>query len=102
MIRRPPRSTLFPYTTLFRSRLGAQQGREAPRRRGPVELVRVRRPQRHARPPTGGVMGGRADGRTDGRQDPALIPITEKGDRAGRLPHPDAPALSAAADPPPI
>src|SRR2546428_3085420 len=23
MIRRPPRSTLFPYTTLFRSRLGA-------------------------------------------------------------------------------
>src|SRR2546429_4462652 len=25
MIRRPPRSTLFPYTTLFRSRIGAQQ-----------------------------------------------------------------------------
>src|SRR5690242_21635062 len=24
MIRRPPRSTLFPYTTLFRSRLGAE------------------------------------------------------------------------------
>src|SRR5260221_12630941 len=24
MIRRPPRSTLFPYTTLFRSRFGAQ------------------------------------------------------------------------------
>src|SRR5262245_63619933 len=29
MIRRPPRSTLFPYTTLFRSR-------ELPRRRGAV------------------------------------------------------------------
>src|SRR5260370_9954360 len=29
MIRRPPRSTLFPYTTLFRSR------RAAPRRRAP-------------------------------------------------------------------
>src|SRR5256885_12182188 len=28
MIRRPPRSTLFPYTTLFRSRLGT---RRAPR-----------------------------------------------------------------------
>src|SRR3712207_8870672 len=29
MIRRPPRSTLFPYTTLFRSRLGAgRQGIE--------------------------------------------------------------------------
>src|SRR2546430_9073423 len=26
MIRRPPRSTLFPYTTLFRSRLGPQNG----------------------------------------------------------------------------
>src|SRR2546427_3504804 len=27
MIRRPPRSTLFPYTTLFRSRRGAQGSR---------------------------------------------------------------------------
>src|SRR5258708_12098448 len=26
MIRRPPRSTLFPYTTLFRSLFGGQQG----------------------------------------------------------------------------
>src|SRR5690349_25123442 len=26
MIRRPPRSTLFPYTTLFRSRVGARLG----------------------------------------------------------------------------
>src|SRR5690349_22325923 len=32
MIRRPPRSTLFPYTTLFRSRLA---GRD-PRRRSPA------------------------------------------------------------------
>src|SRR6266498_6062858 len=30
MIRRPPRSTLFPYTTLFRSRRGAQNGARAP------------------------------------------------------------------------
>src|SRR2546426_6448640 len=28
MIRRPPRSTLFPYTTLFRSRALAPRGRE--------------------------------------------------------------------------
>src|SRR2546430_6621799 len=37
MIRRPPRSTLFPYTTLFRSGGGRQQGStsgaEAPRAR---------------------------------------------------------------------
>src|SRR5258705_7284420 len=30
MIRRPPRSTLFPYTTLFRSRLGAFDFMEKP------------------------------------------------------------------------
>src|SRR3712207_7204744 len=30
MIRRPPRSTLFPYTTLFRSGLGQQGVPEAP------------------------------------------------------------------------
>src|SRR6266496_6234561 len=38
MIRRPPRSTLFPYTTLFRSRrLGPFRGR---RRQDPVRLRR--------------------------------------------------------------
>src|SRR2546426_4402739 len=31
MIRRPPRSTLFPYTTLFRSRGGEQRGSRPPR-----------------------------------------------------------------------
>src|SRR2546430_6643175 len=30
MIRRPPRSTLFPYTTLFRSRFDGRQGRSHP------------------------------------------------------------------------
>src|SRR2546427_7466005 len=29
MIRRPPRSTLFPYTTLFRSRRGGARGRRS-------------------------------------------------------------------------
>src|SRR2546427_8969899 len=37
MIRRPPRSTLFPYTTLFRSRV-AQRGAIAPQ---PSRRVRV-------------------------------------------------------------
>src|SRR3712207_8285272 len=36
MIRRPPRSTLFPYTTLFRSR-GARLGAGEPDRRGAAE-----------------------------------------------------------------
>src|SRR2546429_6228856 len=30
MIRRPPRSTLFPYTTLFRSRIVATRSRKPP------------------------------------------------------------------------
>src|SRR3712207_7977344 len=50
MIRRPPRSTLFPYTTLFRSR-------EGPAHR------RVRRQRRHGAACLGqlrqGVLGGR-------------------------------------------
>src|SRR3712207_7555079 len=36
MIRRPPRSTLFPYTTLFRSRSGGAHFAPAPARRGAV------------------------------------------------------------------
>src|SRR3712207_8351479 len=44
MIRRPPRSTLFPYTTLFRS------GREARRRgRGHLLLLDLRRSHRERR-----------------------------------------------------
>src|SRR5256885_11509763 len=34
MIRRPPRSTLFPYTTLFRSRRARQVGAQRPARSG--------------------------------------------------------------------
>src|SRR3712207_7266722 len=45
MIRRPPRSTLFPYTTLFRSRRRRVGGRDEPAdplRRGPDEPRLVR------------------------------------------------------------
>src|SRR3712207_8625185 len=53
MIRRPPRSTLFPYTTLFRSH---QEGDR-----------RERRPQRHA-----GLGRARAERRLEGVPDPAV------------------------------
>src|SRR5258708_21625050 len=55
MIRRPPRSTLFPYTTLFRSlagRLAARRGNEAPRAAASAflghrgKLPALRRPDR--------------------------------------------------------
>src|SRR5688500_20090146 len=47
MTRRPPRSTLFPYTTLFRSRAGVhwdQRGQGPPSRRdkAPQEDLRLR------------------------------------------------------------
>src|SRR2546422_6149821 len=49
MIRRPPRSTLFPYTTLFRSRLDGSWESQEPTRVGSLAL-----------PATGGTrtMGG--------------------------------------------
>src|SRR2546422_2885148 len=43
MIRRPPRSTLFPYTTLFRSRVHRHSAGRRERRRG-----RAGAPRRHA------------------------------------------------------
>src|SRR3712207_8910702 len=47
MIRRPPRSTLFPYTTLFRSSFAGRQCRTAPcggrRRRAPWNVAEVAR-----------------------------------------------------------
>src|SRR5256885_3849875 len=43
MIRRPPRSTLFPYTTLFRSRRPLRAPAAAPRRRAHAGTARARR-----------------------------------------------------------
>src|SRR5690348_17817299 len=39
MIRRPPRSTLFPYTTLFRSPVGSAEYQRRPRHAGDHERV---------------------------------------------------------------
>src|SRR3712207_7023235 len=66
MIRRPPRSTLFPYTTLFRSR----RSRGDPRLRGPVPRGRA------------GGRGGRP-----AHADGGVRPVSSeepRGDRAGR------------------
>src|SRR3712207_8971720 len=60
MIRRPPRSTLFPYTTLFRSRKEAYDDHLEPLPRAPTlrvgrdaPLLRARRPERGADPTPG-------------------------------------------------
>src|SRR5260370_25007276 len=55
MIRRPPRSTLFPYTTLFRSRKTTWLA-EAPSRQG-APLFRNPRPDARHRSPDAGGQG---------------------------------------------
>src|SRR3712207_8311617 len=47
MIRRPPRSTLFPYTTLFRSRARVSSGRGAPAGTGARGCARQSRSEEH-------------------------------------------------------
>src|SRR2546426_11589842 len=46
MIRRPPRSTLFPYTTLFRSRPGEPAGARVPARRSATRRPAAAAPPR--------------------------------------------------------
>src|SRR2546422_2389268 len=47
MIRRPPRSTLFPYTTLFRSQRRGQLFAPRPRHRGGELAARAARSEEH-------------------------------------------------------
>src|ERR1035437_7065539 len=47
MIRRPPRSTLFPYTTLFRSMVSESPGRNESKPRGGLETKHRFRSEEH-------------------------------------------------------
>src|SRR2546427_5995775 len=72
MIRRPPRSTLFPYTTLFRSRTRRRRGwlsAGAARRGGRVRAALARRNRGNVglQRRSNGRRGRKNDG--DGRQD---------------------------------
>src|SRR3712207_9016345 len=71
MIRRPPRSTLFPYTTLFRSDLGAlgldaARRHDQPRPDDVVQPLRLRRDRGLAAPRAGGPVsrGARSEEHT--------------------------------------
>src|SRR2546430_10453966 len=80
MIRRPPRSTLFPYTTLFRSLLANHPGGGVPRGRatgGRFGGVRARPRDLGATPLGGGGPSGRLCGREIGRA-PLCTPVTGK------------------------
>src|SRR2546430_16314834 len=94
MIRRPPRSTLFPYTTLFRSLFGGGRGRQEQHRgqdvkvtlkldlaevaSGATKKIKVRTYERRAecggsgapsgpRPTTSGTCGGPGAGQRAAR-----------------------------------
>src|SRR3712207_7101748 len=66
MIRRPPRSTLFPYTTLFRSdveeHLAEPRGDPLEVRREPLELRGRQRGEDAVERPIGPRQGGRQSG----------------------------------------
>src|SRR5260370_19140540 len=79
MIRRPPRSTLFPYTTLFRSLRPAVQP--------------------HPRPPRGQGPGAHREGRPQGRPQ-APPPRILQGHAAPHPPCPSAPQPPPPRDPP--
>src|SRR3989442_13479514 len=85
MIRRPPRSTLFPYTTLFRSRDRARRGE-------PCAAEADDSARDHARSRAGAVEswhGGRcheADRRADGGRDGQLNGVNPDRDSRALLP----------------
>src|SRR3712207_6892165 len=77
MIRRPPRSTLFPYTTLFRSDVGAvggEWGEEQPVRRPRAEAAQRARGR--------GARDRPGDGRRRRRGAPLEVERRGAGDRS--------------------
>src|SRR3712207_8580433 len=82
MIRRPPRSTLFPYTTLFRSAdegaraaactRGARRGEGAHGRGGSSRGSRTCRRGRQGEPPASGGLSAPPPRSSDGRPTAAL------------------------------
>src|SRR2546430_10085255 len=108
MIRRPPRSTLFPYTTLFRSRLDRGDGVAAATVRTGAQRDRLgfgaRLPRAGgARGPGAGAAGGgsRPDGPARHETFAREAPHAHRGGRRGcALPLHGASVLPPAARPP--
>src|SRR5256885_3727376 len=73
MIRRPPRSTLFPYTTLFRSR---QQVRSEDPLSPLRSFLPALRPQLSYNPPCGSTISGRCGDRKSTRLNSSHLVIS--------------------------
>src|SRR3712207_7823691 len=72
MIRRPPRSTLFPYTTLFRSSADAREDREAAQVHGCRAAAEARREEDADRHEREAARGVREQGRQGDRKSTRL------------------------------
>src|ERR1035438_9346667 len=92
MIRRPPRSTLFPYTTLFRSKWRRRWVRDAlpPAAGGIVPLcpAHERLPGGGGRRDAGGVLGAVARGLRlrSGARDAVWLPVWDRPEAASSPP----------------
>src|SRR5256885_9515082 len=94
MIRRPPRSTLFPYTTLFRSRQRPRYMVAAVLEQAEQGATERLAPARAAQLPAPPTSAGRARGAAEGaRRERAASPITMSESRAPRPPSPRASTL---------
>src|SRR2546425_6471806 len=71
MIRRPPRSTLFPYTTLFRSAAAPAESSSADIRRPRHKEIRT--PGHHRRRPSASTGPGRSEEHTSELQSLAYL-----------------------------
>src|SRR3989441_8163050 len=69
MIRRPPRSTLFPYTTLFRSARRRPAGSHVAPRREQAGAGYRRLPRARGGEPAGGLLLQRRRDRCEGRSE---------------------------------
>src|SRR2546421_9304858 len=82
MIRRPPRSTLFPYTTLFRS---AEVPARARRRHGRAPGARAHRPRDRVDGGSGRARDGDRDRQRDRRSEEHTSELQSRSDLVCRL-----------------
>src|SRR2546422_4273085 len=103
MIRRPPRSTLFPYTTLFRISVAARRGSGNPlartggNRRDPVRLAGSVSGRRASQPESAGDRKSTRLKSSHGHISYAALCLKKKN-RSNNPPLPDAKGTGAAKD----
>src|SRR5947207_8749446 len=85
MIRQPPRSTLFPYTTLFRSTSGDQESKTRPRGCPTQPVSRFAPPEAWANRTTLRLGGSESRNRLSGRSEEHTSELQSHSDLVCRL-----------------